>query len=262
MVANPNDPRLEAFEQLLNIMDDLRAKCPWDMKQTMETLRNLTIEETYELAEAIAVNDLEGVKEELGDLMLHLVFYAKIGSEKNAFDIGDVIRQQCEKMIRRHPHVYGDLKLDSAEAVKENWEKLKKKEGKKSLLTGIPDSLPALVKALRMQDKTAQVGFEWDTTEQVVDKVKEELAELQEAAASDNHQRLEHEFGDLLFALVNYSRYIKVDPELALARCNQKFKKRFEYIEEKASERNRTLEEMTLEEMDLLWNEAKTLTNE
>jgi XTP/dITP diphosphohydrolase len=257
-MTDSSDPRLIAFSRLLDIMDDLREKCPWDRKQTMETLRNLTIEETYELADAIDRSDLEGVKEELGDLMLHMVFYAKIGSEKGAFDIGDVISQQCEKMIRRHPHVYGDLKLDSADDVKQNWERLKQKEGKESLLTGIPDSLPAVVKAVRMQDKTAQVGFEWETTEQVMDKVNEEFVELREAIAQKDQNKTEQEFGDLLFALVNYSRYIKVDPELALARCNLKFKRRFQYIEARAAREGRKLEDMTLEEMDAIWNEAKT----
>jgi XTP/dITP diphosphohydrolase len=259
MVSNPQDPRLVAFERLLHIMDDLRAKCPWDRKQTMATLRNLTIEETYELADAIAAEDLEGVKEELGDMMLHLVFYSKIGSETGAFDVADVINQQCEKMIRRHPHVYGDVQLDSADAVKQNWEKLKQTEGKQSLLSGIPDSLPAVVKALRMQDKTAQVGFEWDTTSQVMDKVHEELQELHDALQADDTDQTEQEFGDLLFALVNYARCIKVDPEMALARCNMKFKRRFQYIEQKAAEQNRLLQDMTLAEMDLLWNEAKGL---
>lgn len=258
MTTDSSDQRLIAFSRLLNIMDDLREKCPWDRKQTMETLRNLTIEETYELADAIAANDLQGIKEELGDLMLHLIFYAKIGSETGAFDIGDVINQQCEKMIRRHPHVYGDLKLESADDVKQNWEKLKKNEGKTSLLTGIPDSLPAMVKALRMQDKTAQVGFEWDTTDQVIDKVNEELNELREASAGHDHRKVEQEFGDLLFSLINYARYIRVDPELALARCNNKFKQRFQYVESKAAERGQKLEDMSLAEMDAFWNEAKT----
>jgi len=253
------DGRLKSFEGLLGIMDDLREKCPWDKKQTMESLRNLTIEETYELADAIAAGDLVGVKEELGDLMLHIVFYAKLASEQGAFDVRDVIEEQCEKLIARHPHVYGDLKLESADEVKQNWERLKKHEGKRSLLTGIPDSLPAMVKALRMQDKTAQVGFQWDTTSEVIDKVNEEVAELQEAATSADHERMEQEFGDLLFALINYARYINVDPELALARCNQKFKQRFQYIEEKAGEQGRALEEMTLSEMDALWDEAKSL---
>jgi XTP/dITP diphosphohydrolase len=259
MVGNPNDPRLAAFQRLLVIMDELRERCPWDRKQTMESLRNLTIEETYELAEAIANSDHRAIKEELGDLMLHLVFYAKIASEQGFFDMAGVIEDQCEKMVRRHPHVYGDLRLESAEEVKENWERLKQTEGKQSLLSGVPQSLPAMVKALRMQDKTAQVGFEWETTEQVTGKVHEEWNELAEAAVSGDHARVEQEFGDLLFALVNYSRYIQVDPELALARCNDRFRRRFVYIEEQAAAKGRKLENMTLAEMDALWTEAKTL---
>lgn len=255
------DTRLVAFERLLNIMDDLREKCPWDRKQTMESLRNLTIEETYELADAIADHDLDGVREELGDLMLHFVFYAKIATEEKAFNVADVLNQQCEKMIRRHPHVYGDKKVGSSEEVKAMWEQVKLKEGKKSLLSGIPNSLPAMVKALRLQDKTAQVGFEWSDTKDVWKKVQEELGELQEVAdGSSDRAKTEEEFGDLLFALINYARFIQVDPELALARTNNKFKKRFEYIEEKAAEQGTSPSAMTLEQMDELWNEAKALS--
>lgn len=247
--------KLEAFKRLLNIMDDLREKCPWDRKQTMQSLRKLTIEETYELADAILENDLQGVKEETGDLMLHLVFYAKIAEEKGAFDIADTLNTVCEKLIKRHPHIYGDLKVTSEAEVKRNWEQIKLKEGKKSLLQGVPNSLPALIKALRMQEKTAQVGFEWETTEQVWDKVQEEITELQEAIQQQSAQeKIEEEFGDVLFALVNYARFIQVDPEAALERTNKKFKRRFEFIEKQAP---KALVEMSLEEMDELWNLAK-----
>ncbi|MDX1683625.1 MAG: nucleoside triphosphate pyrophosphohydrolase [Saprospiraceae bacterium] len=246
--------KLEAFGRLLDIMDDLRAGCPWDRKQTMESLRNLTIEETYELADAILEEDLQGVKEELGDLLLHMVFYAKIGDEKSAFDIEDVLHAVCDKLIERHPHIYGDLDVSDEEEVKQNWEKLKLKSGKKSVLSGVPNSLPSLVKAQRLQDKTAQVGFEWDETHQVYEKVKEELAELQEAIESGQQKEIEAEYGDVLFALVNYGRFLKVEPETALEKINKKFKKRFEYIETHAT---KPLEEMTLEEMDVLWGEAK-----
>lgn len=249
------DPRLAAFERLLNIMDELRAQCPWDKKQTLETLRPLTIEETYELGDAILENDLDGVKKELGDLILHIVFYAKIGAEKNAFTITDVLNGICEKLIHRHPHIYGDVKVKDEEEVKQNWEQLKLKEGKKSLLAGVPNSLPAMVKAYRMQEKTKQVGFEWENTEQVWAKVEEELGELRDNIRNQAPQRdIEEEFGDVLFSLVNYARFIGVDPETALERVNRKFKSRFEYIEAQAP---KPLIDMTLEEMDALWNEAK-----
>lgn len=246
--------KTEAFARLLNIMDELREHCPWDRKQTMETLRNLTIEETYELADEILKKNLDGIKEELGDLMLHMVFYSRIGEEKGAFDVADVLHAVCEKLIRRHPHIYGDVVVENEEEVKQNWEKLKKKEGKKSVLSGVPESLPALIKAQRMQEKTAKVGFEWDKTEEVWEKVVEEVEELKEAAASGDQSKMEEEFGDTLFALVNYARFIDVDPETALAKCNHKFKRRFEFIEEKAGDQ---LESMSLEEMDALWNAAK-----
>lgn len=254
--------KLESFERLLTIMDELREQCPWDRKQTMESLRNLTIEETYELADAILDKDLQGVKEELGDIMLHLVFYAKIGDEKGAFDIADVLNGVCDKLVQRHPHIYGDVKVSGEEEVKKNWEQLKLKEGKKSVLEGVPNSLPALIKALRLQDKSKQVGFEWENRDQVWDKVTEELEELKEATLGDgqtvSQDKIEEEFGDLLFSLVNYARFIKVDPETALERTNKKFKSRFEYIEAKAKAQQRDLKSMTLEEMDALWNEAKT----
>ncbi len=250
------EEKLQAFGRLLRIMDDLREKCPWDRKQTLESLRHLTIEETYELADAILSNDLNGVREEVGDLMLHMVFYAKIGSEQGAFDIADALHAVCEKLIARHPHIYGDVEVADDEEVKRNWEQLKLREGKKSILAGVPNSLPAIVKAYRMQEKAKQVGFEWENAEQVWDKVQEELAELQQAIRSGAPpQDVEGEFGDVLFALVNYARFIGVEPEGALERANRKFKYRFEYIEANAP---RPLAEMTLAEMDALWNQAKT----
>jgi len=251
----------EAFGRLLQIMDVLRKKCPWDKKQTLQSLRNLTIEETYELADAIIDEDMAGIKEELGDLLLHIVFYAKIASEKNAFDIKDVINEHCEKLITRHPHIYGNVKLNTEEEVKKNWEKLKLKEGKKSVLSGVPQSLPALIKALRIQDKAKQVGFQWENVEQVWDKVKEEMNELREEAANEkvDSRRLEDEFGDLLFALVNYARYINVDPESALEKTNKKFVRRFQYIEDSVRQGNGDLKNMTLAEMDALWEQAKKM---
>jgi XTP/dITP diphosphohydrolase len=246
-----------AFERLLSIMDDLREKCPWDRKQTIHTLRQQSIEELYELADAITTSDWKSMKEELGDLLLHIVFYAKIGSEQGQFTITDVINGICEKLISRHPHIYGDVKAEDEEAVKQNWEKLKLKEGKTSVLSGVPQSLPALVKAMRLQSKAKTVGFEWDTREQVWEKVKEEIQELEEVAATGNAGEIEGEFGDVLFSLVNYSRFLKIDAENALERTNKKFISRFQYIEKKAAEKGKTLDEMTLGEMDELWNEAK-----
>ncbi len=249
------DPRLVAFERLLNIMDDLRAKCPWDKKQTFESLRNLTIEETYELADAIIEKDTQGIKEEVGDLLLHMVFYAKIGSETNDFDISDALNGICDKLIQRHPHIYGDIVAETEEQVKINWEQIKLKEGKKSVLSGVPNSMPAMVKAYRMQEKTKQVGFEWENSEQVWEKVVEEIAEFKETIDQQlPHSRQEEEFGDVLFSLVNYGRFQGIDPETALERVNKKFKSRFEYIEKNAP---KPLLEMTLLEMDALWNEAK-----
>lgn len=254
--------KLKAFERLLTIMNELREKCPWDRKQTFQSLRNLTIEETYELADALLEEDLKNIKEEIGDVMLHMVFYAKIGEEKGAFDIGTVINDLCDKLVSRHPHIYGDVIAADEQAVKENWEKLKLKEGKKSVLSGVPKSLPAMIKAYRLQDKSKQVGFEWENREQVWDKVEEELAELKEHTMNGDNAdsaKVEEEFGDLLFSLVNYSRFINVDPESALERTNKKFQHRFQYIEAKAKEQGRDLREMTLAEMDVLWNEAKTV---
>ena len=253
------DPRLTAFERLLNIMDDLREKCPWDRKQTMESLRKLTIEETYELADAILENDLNEIKKEIGDLMLHMVFYAKIGSEKGAFDITDALNGICEKLIHRHPHIYGDVEVKDEEEVKANWEKLKLKEGKKSVLEGVPKSLPAMVKANRIQEKARGVGFDWDNKEQVWEKVQEELNELKvEINEAASKEKIENEFGDLLFSIINYARFIDIDPESALERTNKKFISRFQYLEQKAKALGKNLHDMTLAQMDEIWEEAKT----
>ena len=248
--------KLKAFEKLLIIMDELRTHCPWDRKQDIHSLRNLTIEEVYELVDAIANDDWKGIEEELGDILLHIVFYAKLGEEKRKFNIADIIEKLNKKMIGRHPHIYGDVKVENSDDVKKNWEQLKKEEGKKSVLSGVPQSLPALIKAYRMQDKTAQVGFEWETADQVWDKVEEEILEFKEIVVNNkNKNRLEDEFGDVLFSLVNYARFIGIEPETALDRTNKKFKQRFEYIEKHAP---KSLNDMTLEEMDKLWNEAKS----
>ena len=251
------DKRLEAFQRLLNIMDDLRAQCPWDKKQTMQSLRHLTIEETYELGDAILDNDLQEVKKELGDLLLHIVFYAKIGSETSDFDIADVANGVCEKLIIRHPHIYGDVKVDNEEDVKRNWEKIKLKEGNKSVLGGVPKSLPALVKASRIQDKAAGVGFDWDNIDDVFAKVKEEIEELHAEVKAQKHTAIEAEFGDVLFSLINYARFLKVNPEDALERTNKKFIARFQYLERKAAESGKSLRDMTLAEMEAYWQEAK-----
>jgi XTP/dITP diphosphohydrolase len=258
---NNQEKKLEAFARLLQIMDELREKCPWDRKQTFETLRPLTIEETYELGDAILKNDMKGIKEELGDLLLHMVFYAKIGEEQGAFDIASAMNDLCDKLIYRHPHIYSDTKVNDEEDVKKNWEQLKMREGKKSVLSGVPDSLPAIIKAYRIQDKAAQVKFEWDKIEDVWLKVEEEIAELKTEIdhPSSDIKKVEEEFGDLLFALVNYSRFLKVDPEAALERTNIKFIRRFKFIEERAAELKKSLKEMSLEEMDGIWNEAKAM---
>lgn len=256
---NTRENQLKAFDRLLTIMDDLRAKCPWDMKQTMETLRHLTIEETYELGDAILDNDLEEIKKELGDVLLHIVFYSKIGSETNDFDIADVCNSICEKLISRHPHIYGDVKVENEEDVKRNWENLKLKEGKKSVLEGVPNSLPALVKANRIQEKVAGVGFDWERPEQVWEKVEEELAEFKVEIGLGNQDAMESEFGDVLFSMVNYARFLNINPENALERTNKKFSKRFQYLEEKAKSINKPLKDMTLTEMDVFWEEAKLL---
>lgn len=252
------DPRLQAFKRLLDIMDDLRTGCPWDREQTLESLRHLTIEETYELSDAILDNDLQEIKKELGDLMLHMVFYAKIGSEKGAFDITDILESISEKLIFRHPHIYGDVKVNNANDVKENWENLKLKEGKKSVLSGVPKSIPPLVKAYRIQEKVKGVGFDWEKPEQVWQKVEEEIAELQHEITVGDKSRMEQEFGDLLFALVNYGRFIGVNADDALERTNKKFIKRFKFLEVEADKIGKSLKEMTLAEMDVFWEKAKT----
>ncbi len=256
---NSRSEQLAAIDRLLTIMDELREQCPWDKKQTMETLRHLTIEETYELGDAILDNDLEEVKKELGDILLHIVFYAKIGSETQDFDIADVANGICEKLINRHPHIYGDVKVKNEEEVKQNWENIKLKEGKKSVLEGVPNGLPALVKANRIQDKVAGVGFDWEKPEQVFEKVKEELGELQDEVEANNADKMESEFGDVLFSMVNYARFLKINPENALERTNKKFIKRFQYLEQKAKEMGKSMSDMTLAEMDVFWEEAKQL---
>ena len=254
---NSRKDQLEAFNRLLDIMDDLREKCPWDKKQTLESLRHLTIEETYELADAILDNDLDEIKKELGDLLLHIVFYAKIGSEKKAFDIADVATSISEKLIDRHPHIYGDVDVKDEKEVKENWEKLKLKEGKKSVLEGVPRSLPAMIKANRIQDKVAGVGFDWEKPEQVWEKVQEELGELNDELASNNQEKIEKEFGDVLFSMVNYARFIGVNPENALEKTNKKFIERFQYLEQAAKKIGKSLHDMSLAEMDVFWEESK-----
>lgn len=254
--------KLKAFERLLNIMDDLRAGCPWDKEQTLESLRYLTIEEVYELSDAILENDLEEIKNELGDLMLHIVFYAKIGSEKNAFDMADVLDSISEKLVYRHPHIYGDVDANDAETVKENWEALKLKEGRTSVLEGVPNSLPAMVKAYRMQEKVRGVGFDWEKPDQVWEKVQEELGEFQEEVSkSKDKKRMEAEFGDVLFSLINYARFLDINPEDALERTNKKFKKRFQYLEKETKAEGKSLHDMSLAEMDVYWEAAKKKEN-
>lgn len=254
---NSRQEHLNAFERLLDIMDELREKCPWDKKQTLQSLRHLTIEETYELGDAILDNDLPEIKKELGDLLLHIIFYAKIGSETNDFDIADVANSISQKLIDRHPHVYGDIDVKDEKEVEHNWEKLKLKEGKKSVLEGVPISLPAMVKASRIQDKVAGVGFDWEKPHQVFDKVKEELFELSSEIENGTRENIESEFGDVLFSLINYARFIKIDPESALERTNKKFIKRFQFLEEAAKKEGKQLSEMTLAEMDIHWNASK-----
>lgn len=251
------DTNAKAFLRLVDIMNDLREKCPWDKKQTIHTLRSLTIEETYELADAIADNDWKGIKEELGDVLLHIIFYSKIASEQNAFQLSEMIDAVCEKYISRHPHIYGDVTVQDEEEVKRNWEKLKLKEGKKTVLGGVPKSLPATVKAMRLQEKAKQVGFEWDEAHQVWDKVKEEMEELQQAVQQQDQDAMEDEMGDVMFSLINYARFLRVDAETALERTNKKFIKRFNQMEEKAALSGKNLQNMSLEEMDAIWNEVK-----
>ena len=259
MLSNnkPMEEKLKAFERLLLIMDDLREKCPWDRKQTMDSLRHLTVEETYELSDAIIENDLKGIKEEIGDLLLHMVFYSKIGDEKNAFNIADVLNGICDKLVARHPHIYGNIKIEDEAEVLQNWEKLKLKEGKKSVLEGVPNSLPAMVKAFRVQDKVKQIGFEWDEADEALDKVYEELDELKNAVINQSQKEKEKELGDVLFSVINYARYLNIDAERALELTNKKFIKRFQWMETKAANDNKKLQDMTLAEMDVLWNKAK-----
>lgn len=247
----------DAFTRLVKIMDELRTQCPWDKKQTIHTLRQLTIEETYELADAITDSDWKGIKEELGDLMLHLVFYSRIGAEQNQFSLDEVINGVCDKLVARHPHIYSDTHVNDEEDVKRNWEKLKLKEGKRSVLAGVPQSLPSVVKAMRLQEKAKQVGFEWDNKEQVWEKVEEEKKELFEAIASGDINKIEDELGDVFFSLVNFARFLQVDAENALERTNKKFIRRFTQMEEEALATGKPLQEMTLEEMDGIWNRIK-----
>lgn len=256
---NNRQDQLKAFDRLLTIMDELREQCPWDKKQTMETLRHLTIEETYELGDAILDHNLNEVKGELGDVLLHIVFYAKIGSETGDFDIADVTNGICEKLINRHPHIYGDVKVKDEEEVKQNWEKLKLKEGKKSVLEGVPRSLPAMVKANRIQDKVSGVGFDWEESHQVWEKVEEELNEFQIEVEKGNQEQMENEFGDVLFSMINYARFLNINPENALERTNKKFSQRFKYLESKVKVLGKSLQDMTLSEMDVFWEEAKRL---
>ncbi len=260
MEENKHKQAQESFSRLLTIMDELRSKCPWDKKQTNLSLKSNTIEEVYELAQAIEENDNQEIKKELGDLLLHVVFYSKIGSEQGEFDIKSVIDSLCEKLIRRHPHIYGEVKVENAEDVKKTWEQIKMTEGRNSVFSGVPRALDSLIKAYRLQEKAAGVGFDWENPQQVWDKVKEELQELEhEVEAQDSQEKIEEEFGDVLFALINYARFLKIKPEHALERTNRKFIKRFQYIEKVAEEQNKKLQEMTLEEMDKIWNNAKTM---
>ena len=247
----------KSLERLRRIMDELREECPWDKKQTIQTLRPQTLEEVYELTDAITDNNWQSLKEELGDVLLHIVFYSKIGAEQGEFELEDVIEGVCNKLVARHPHIYSNVKVQDDSEVKQNWERIKMKEGKKSVLSGVPQSLPAIIKALRLQDKTKQVGFEWDDVGQVKEKVEEEMQELYEAVETGMQDKIEDEFGDVLFALVNYARFVNVDPENALERTNKKFIRRFQHIEEKAKEAGKDLQHMTLQEMDDLWNQAK-----
>lgn len=250
--------KLKAFERLLNIMDDLREKCPWDKKQTLQSLRHLTIEETYELADAILDENMSDIKEEIGDIMLHMVFYSKIASETNDFDIADSLNTVCDKLVERHPHIYGDVVAETEEEVKRNWEKIKLKSGKNSVLEGVPKSLPALVKASRIQEKARGIGFDWDNKDQVWEKVQEEIQELKVEIDSDS-SKIEDEFGDVLFSLINYARFIGVNPENALEKTNKKFIKRFQYLEVESKKDGKELTEMSLEEMDMYWEQAKKL---
>lgn len=250
--------QIQAFNRLLTIMDELRSKCPWDRKQTMESLMPLTIEETYELTDAILENDLKQIKGELGDLLLHIIFYSKIGSETNDFDIADVLNNVCDKLIIRHPHIYGDIEVINEDDVKQNWEKIKLQEGNRSVLDGVPKTLPALVKAIRIQDKVAGVGFDWESTEQVFQKVEEELDEFKKEVDRNDQNKMEDEFGDVLFSIINYARFLKINPESALERTNKKFIKRFKYLERQVNLKKLSLINMSIEEMNIIWEEAKS----
>ncbi len=254
---NAREARMESFGRLLDIMDELREQCPWDKKQTLTSLRYLTIEETYELSDAILEGDLEELKGEVGDLLLHMVFYSKIASEQEAFDIGDALNSICEKLIRRHPHIYGDVNAMDEETVKANWEKIKLEEGRDSVLEGVPKSLPAMVKANRIQEKARGVGFDWNNPDEVWGKVEEELTEFKAAAKGKDMEEVEAEFGDVLFSLINYARFVKVNPEDALERTNKKFIKRFQYIEEQAKQSSRTISDLSMNEMNTFWEAAK-----
>lgn len=257
---NSTEDKLKAFRRLLDVMDELRQKCPWDREQTLESLRNLTIEETYELADAIINEDLEEIKRELGDLMLHIVFYSKIGSEKGAFDVADVLNGVCDKLVFRHPHVFGEVKVKDSGEVIENWEELKMKEGNRSVLAGVPASLPAMIKAHRIQDKVRAMGFDWEKREQVWDKVNEEILEVKhELNNGQEYEKMEGEIGDLLFSVINAARLYRVEPETALEKTNRKFIQRFNYLETKARALGRSLKEMSLEEMEAIWQEAKSI---
>ena len=250
--------QIQAFNRLLTIMDELRSKCPWDKKQTMESLMPLTIEETYELTDAILENDLKQIKGELGDLLLHIIFYSKIGSETNDFDIADVLNNVCDKLIIRHPHIYGDIEVRNEDDVKQNWEKIKLQDGNRSVLDGVPKTLPALVKAIRIQEKAAGVGFDWESTEQVFQKVEEELDEFKKEVDRKDQDKMEDEFGDVLFSIINYARFLKINPESALERTNKKFIKRFKYLERQVNLKKLSLLNMTIEEMNIIWEEAKS----
>ena len=254
---NTRKDQLAAFNRLLDIMDELREKCPWDKKQTLESLRNLTIEETYELADAILKNDLQEIKKELGDILLHIVFYSKIGSEKEAFDIGDVANSISDKLISRHPHIYGGVKVENEHDVKRNWEQLKLNEGRESVLEGVPNGLPAIIKASRIQEKVAGVGFDWEEPSQVWEKVQEELSELNEEIKTGNKENTEKEFGDVLFSMINYARFIDVNPENALEKTNKKFINRFQFLEKAAKKEGKNLSDMSLAEMDVHWESSK-----
>ncbi|TAF65691.1 MAG: nucleoside triphosphate pyrophosphohydrolase [Cytophagales bacterium] len=253
----PINEKLEAFARLLKIMDELREQCPWDKKQTIQSLRHLTLEETYELADAILKEDMPEIKKELGDILLHIVFYARIASETQDFDIADVIHALCDKLIKRHPHIYGNVKADDEETVKKNWEQIKLSEGNRSVLSGVPNAMPALIKAYRIQEKARGVGFDWDNKAQVWQKVEEEIQEFKDAEQQNDTEKMEEELGDLFFAYVNYARFLHLDPETALEKTNQKFISRFQYIEEKAKEQQKSIQELSLEEMEFFWQEAK-----